>query len=182
MSSSLPNLSDYIRGLPKTIDLVKAEPQTEVTVVMGNESCDLDSAVCALTLAHHLSASCLALPFFNIPKEDLALHTEVIFCIGKDLAEFIPTRSDLDLSTLETLKLVLVDHHVVLKQDQELRSKITEVIDHRHFIGEAAGLPENCPTRIEMVGSCSTLVGERLLSENYKVIMMHYMTLYDISL
>ena len=84
MSSSLPNLSDYIRGLPKTIDLVKAEPQTEVTVVLGNESCDLDSAVCAVTLAHHLSASCLALPIFNIPKEDLAVKLDADFMLASN--------------------------------------------------------------------------------------------------
>lgn len=110
----------------------------------------------------------------NIPQDDVALHSEVVYCIGKDLIRCVPTRSDLDLSTLGDLKLVLVDHHVMLKQDHGLRLRINEVIDHRHFDGEAAALPEDCPTRIELVGSCSTLVGERLFSENYQVIMMHF--------
>ncbi|XP_039958391.1 exopolyphosphatase PRUNE1 [Bactrocera tryoni] len=56
-----------------------------VCIVLGNESCDLDSAVCAVTLAYHYHQQNVAsrhttpnfLPVLNIPRRDYALKTEV---------------------------------------------------------------------------------------------------------
>lgn len=159
-------MEDYIFNLPKTLNDLKSNPDKEITVVMGNESCDLDSAVCALTLAHHLNKKGPAIPLLNIPKEDVPLRTEVIHCVGKTLVHQIPSRDDIDLSAFERIRLIMVDHHVLLAKDLKLASQIIMILDHRQR-NENAKFPQECQTRIELVGSCSTLVAQLLLSEGY---------------
>lgn len=59
----------------------------KVKVVLGNESCDLDSAVSALVYAyiiHHENKqkgvrNYEVLPFLNVSREDFPLKTEVTF-------------------------------------------------------------------------------------------------------
>lgn len=61
-------------------------------VVLGNESCDLDSAVCALVYAQVLRESLgpspnggtMVLPVLNIPQCDLPLKTEVMFYLAEN--------------------------------------------------------------------------------------------------
>ena len=80
-------MNTFISELPSKIIQLQQAPELPVCLVLGNESCDLDSAVCAITLAHHLQlkneAGELILPVLNIPQEDVPLRTEVEFCIGK---------------------------------------------------------------------------------------------------
>ena len=57
-------------------------------IVLGNEACDLDSAVCALVFAHFLKhqnkhAASIYMPVLNIAKEDFALKTEVVFFLKR---------------------------------------------------------------------------------------------------
>ena len=68
-------MNSYIESLPYKLEQLKDFPDTKVVLVLGNESCDLDSAVCALVLAHHQScfSGIFALPILNIPKEDVIL-------------------------------------------------------------------------------------------------------------
>ena len=68
-------MNSYIESLPYKLKQLKDSPDTKVVLVLGNESCDLDSAVCALVLAHHQScfSGTFALPILNIPKEDVTL-------------------------------------------------------------------------------------------------------------
>ena len=69
----------FLKSIPDIIAKLQTNTETPVTIVLGNESCDLDSVVSSVTLAHHLSSKTLSLPFLNIPREDVALHTEVIY-------------------------------------------------------------------------------------------------------
>ena len=68
-------MNSYIESLPYKLEQLKDSPDTKVVLVLGNESCDLDSAVCALVLAHHQScfSGTFVLPILNIPKEDVTL-------------------------------------------------------------------------------------------------------------
>lgn len=73
--------------------LILKEP---LIIIMGNESCDLDSAVCALTLAYFysncdkLSKNLLTnsnrrfLPIMNITRDNLPLKTEVTHFVQKN--------------------------------------------------------------------------------------------------
>lgn len=58
-----------------------------VCVILGNESCDLDSAVCALVFAffleHKKKFSSVHLPVLNIAKEDYCLKTEVVYFLKR---------------------------------------------------------------------------------------------------
>ena len=129
-------MEDYLKSIPDLVAKVKDNTDYEITVVLGNESCDLDSAVCSVVLAHHLNSKSLTLPFLNIPKEDVPLKTEVLFAIGKDNTFKIPNRDDLDLLSLPNLSLILVDFHILPKHYECLLPKVVQIIDHRHILAE----------------------------------------------
>ena len=160
-------MEDFLLSLPETLRQVKTSDQ-EITVILGNESCDLDSAVCAIVLAHHLNSnnSRVVIPVLNIPKDDVPLRTEVIHTVGKNLLSHVPTQDDIQLATISFLNLILVDHHVLLDAHAAFNDRIVEIIDHRE-LNEKACFPSACKTKIEMVGSCATLVAQKMMAEGY---------------
>ncbi|NWZ98534.1 PRUN1 Exopolyphosphatase, partial [Nesospiza acunhae] len=142
----------------------------EIHVVMGNEACDLDSTVSALALAYFLAQTSPApkaafVPVLNIPRADFALRTETTFLLRE---RGIPDtslvfRDEIDLRGLHhagLLSLTLVDHHVLPGADAALEEAVVEVLDHRP-LERARGPP--CQVTVEPVGSCATLVTERIL-------------------
>ncbi|KAM7029051.1 LOW QUALITY PROTEIN: exopolyphosphatase PRUNE1 [Acridotheres tristis] len=142
----------------------------EIHVVMGNEACDLDSTVSALALAYFLAQSSPApraafVPVLNIPRADFALRTETSFLLrdrGIPGASLI-FRDEIDLGGLHhagLLSLTLVDHHVLPCADAALEEAVVEVLDHRPL--ERPVVPP-CQVTVEPVGSCATLVTERIL-------------------
>ncbi|XP_064588666.1 exopolyphosphatase PRUNE1 [Zonotrichia leucophrys gambelii] len=142
----------------------------EVHVVMGNEACDLDSAVSALALAYFLAQTTPApkaafVPVLNIPRADFALRTETTFLLRERgiPATSLVFRDEIDLGGLHhagLLSLTLVDHHVLPGADAALEEAVVEVLDHRP-LERARGPP--CQVTVEPVGSCATLVTERIL-------------------
>uniref|UniRef100_A0A8C5NMZ2 Prune exopolyphosphatase 1 n=1 Tax=Junco hyemalis TaxID=40217 RepID=A0A8C5NMZ2_JUNHY len=137
---------------------------------MGNEACDLDSAVSALALAYFLAQTTPApkaafVPVLNIPRADFALRTETTFLLrerGIPAASLV-FRDEIDLGGLHhagLLSLTLVDHHVLPGADAALEEAVVEVLDHRP-LERARGPP--CQVTVEPVGSCATLVTERIL-------------------
>ncbi|XP_066424337.1 exopolyphosphatase PRUNE1 [Molothrus aeneus] len=142
----------------------------EIHVVMGNEACDLDSTVSALALAYFLAQTTPApkaafVPVLNIPRADFALRTETAFLLrerGIPAASLL-FRDEIDLGRLHhagLLSLTLVDHHVLPGADAALEEAVVEVLDHRP-LERARGPP--CQVTVEPVGSCATLVTERIL-------------------
>lgn len=139
-------------------------------MVMGNEACDLDSTVSALALAYFLAQTSPApkaafVPVLNIPRADFALRTETTFLLrdrGIPAASLI-FRDEIDLGGLHhagLLSLTLVDHHVLPGADAALEEAVVEVLDHRPLERDR-GPP--CQVTVEPVGSCATLVTERIL-------------------
>ena len=104
---------------------------------------------------------------FHYFADDVALRTEVKYCL-QEKVYCIPTRDDVDLSDLQNMQLILVDHHVLQKQDISLLPKIVEIVDHRQQ-SSLAQFPPDWKVKLELVGSCATLIAEKLLSEEYKV-------------
>ncbi|KAF9919816.1 Exopolyphosphatase [Linnemannia zychae] len=153
-----------------------SENYTQVIVVTGNESADLDSIVSALSTAFFLSHSndlsrdhaTLVLPYINIPKIDLALRSDVEYVletnnINRNLIFF---RDDLPLleriAAKGLLSLFLVDHNEIMGTMSSLSGvKVVGVIDHH----DDEGLYKDTanPRRIEVVGSCSSLVADHFL-------------------
>ncbi|NXG52631.1 PRUN1 Exopolyphosphatase, partial [Psilopogon haemacephalus] len=141
----------------------------EVHVVLGNESCDLDSTVSALALAHFLAQTSPApgaafVPVLNIPRADLALRTETTWllrALGISSAALI-FRDEIDLGELQgwgLLSLTLVDQHSLPGADAALEEAVVEVIDHRPLERDRAA---PCRVTVAPVGSCATLVTERM--------------------
>lgn len=161
----------FLDDLPQKVSHLRDNQDLPVTVVIGNESCDLDSAVCSLVYAHFWNATTFSLPVLNIPRMDISLKTEVNYCIGQDNLRKIPCRDDLELGGLGNLKLILVDHHVLSPLDASLVPSVVEIIDHREVTNNSAiaAYKDARKIKIALVGSCATLVSEELLSNGYKV-------------
>ncbi|XP_022784092.1 exopolyphosphatase PRUNE1-like [Stylophora pistillata] len=106
------------------------------------------------------------IPVFNIPKEDFCLRTEAVFLFRRYLLDssFFIFVDDVDLENLlETgkLQLILVDHNILAKAQKHLDVAVFEILDHHKD-----QWPANLKVRknIEPVGSCCTLVAEKLLA------------------
>ncbi|XP_024618588.1 exopolyphosphatase PRUNE1 isoform X2 [Neophocaena asiaeorientalis asiaeorientalis] len=127
-------MEDYLQGC--RVALQESRP---IHVVLGNEACDLDSMVSALALAFYLAKKT------HIPESLLIFRDEI------------------DLHALQQagqLTLILVDHHVLPKSDAALEEAVAEVLDHRPI--DQKHCPR-CHVSVELVGSCATLVAERIL-------------------
>ncbi|XP_019480822.1 PREDICTED: protein prune homolog isoform X1 [Hipposideros armiger] len=138
-------------------------------VVLGNEACDLDSMVSALALAFYLAKTTEAdevfVPVLNIKRSELPLRGDNVFFLQKvHIPEsLLIFRDEIDLHALHKagwLTLTLVDHHALPTSDAALEDAVAEVLDHRPI--EQKCCPP-CHVTVELVGSCTTLVTERIL-------------------
>ena len=64
-----------------------------------------------------------------------------------------------ELSKLDRLKIVLVDHNNVVPLLSDFTHNIIRVIDHHKYV-EPSLLPASCEKTIKLVGSCSSLVSQ----------------------
>ncbi|KAJ7307223.1 hypothetical protein JRQ81_009216 [Phrynocephalus forsythii] len=159
-------------GLPATQASLGEHLQTnqKVHVVLGNEACDLDSMVSALALAYFFAktsqeAKAAFVPILNIPRQDFPLRTESTYLLKEQQIpeSSLVFRDEIDLPALHRaglLSLTLVDHHVLPSMDAAFEEAVTEVIDHRPL--ERQRDPP-CRVTAELVGSCATLVTERIM-------------------
>ncbi|CAB3252193.1 unnamed protein product [Arctia plantaginis] len=159
----------------------------ELTIVLGNESCDLDSSVssivyaiflnwqynqikCKVCTREHRPGSVkddIFVPILNVDRSDYELKTEVAYLLRKYgiYESNLIFRDDHDMQILISrtkTKVVLVDHHVMANRDQFLIPLVTEIIDHRPL--DKSKWPYKADTRstIQTVGSCATLVAQRI--------------------
>ncbi|XP_015978272.2 exopolyphosphatase PRUNE1 isoform X1 [Rousettus aegyptiacus] len=157
-------MEDYLQGCRAAL-----QESRPLHVVLGNEACDLDSMVSALALAFYLAKTTEAeevfVPVLNIKRSELSLRGDSVFFLQKiRLPEsLLIFRDEIDLHALHRagqLTLILVDHHVLPRSDAALEETVAEVIDHRPI--EQKCCPP-CHVSVELVGSCTTLVTERIL-------------------
>ena len=110
--------------------------------MLGNNSCDLDSTVCALVYGYfqhvtHGSSAEQYVPVLNIHRADYSLRTDVTHVLGRcglSDSSLLTFRDDINLHLLCSngqLKLTLVDCHMLPQDDAELDDAVVEVIDHR---------------------------------------------------
>ncbi|XP_078042522.1 exopolyphosphatase PRUNE1-like [Augochlora pura] len=170
----LPHLSQYRR----------------ICVVLGNSTCDLDSAVCALVQGLYeyldiklgLGTGQVVIPLMNIPRKEYRVKTEVKYFferyhISPDLLTF---RDEIDLKELKnnkaiTLNVVLVDCHTLSEADDFLKDSVIKVIDHRPR--DPTWPWPNRDVYIETVGSCATLVAKNFLDKYLQFVNTHIATL-----
>ncbi|KAM9006389.1 exopolyphosphatase PRUNE1 isoform 1-T1 [Sarcophilus harrisii] len=180
-SSPVPgSLREWREGFPRgarMTDVARAcrglDPELKESrplhIVLGNEACDLDSMVSALALAYYLEntseSKAAFVPVLNIPRSELALRGDSVFMLSElNIPESsLIFRDEIDLHALHQtgkLTLSLVDHHALPSSDAALENAVTEVLDHRPLEQQ---YPPPCNVTAELVGSCATLVTERIL-------------------
>lgn len=158
------------RDVLRTLDCNDAK----LDVVLGNEACDLDSAVAAIVYGFYLQSkrvnNVTVIPVLNIARRDFSLRTEVTFLLKEYelMWDSLTFRDEIDLESLSNakrLKLHLVDHNR-LYNDPGLEDTVVEIIDH-HKDDRSPSLTRClCNCVIEMVGSCCTLVTETILKDS----------------
>ncbi|XP_012279179.1 exopolyphosphatase PRUNE1 [Orussus abietinus] len=146
----------------------------KVTVVMGNQTCDLDSAVCALVegLLRYQEARTrnhdpAVIPVMNVAEEEFRVRTEVVYYLRRHNVplNLLTFRSQVALEVLageRRLELVLVDHHALPERDSSLADSVVEIIDHRPR--DAAWPWRGRTINLQTVGSCATLVAGNVLA------------------
>ncbi|XP_074538694.1 exopolyphosphatase PRUNE1 [Halichoeres trimaculatus] len=164
-------MEEFLTECHRAVKVSSGEPGSGFHVVLGNEACDVDSMVCALAYAYFLSKTTqspmLALPLMNVRQSDFVLRSDSLFLLRQlSLSpEQLLFRDQIDLRALHRaghLRLTLVDHNVLPSSDSDLEGAVVEVIDH-HLQERASSL--SCPVTVEMVGSCATLVAERIIQK-----------------
>ncbi|XP_078328522.1 uncharacterized protein LOC111111795 isoform X1 [Crassostrea virginica] len=147
-----------------------AQGEKNLHVVIGNESCDLDSVIAALTYSYFLhktsaSDSIHSLPVLNIPRSQSHLKTDSNFLLRQTgiNPDHLTYRDDLDLHDLHQkgrLSLTLVDHNVLVGSNVSLEESVTMVIDHHQLERKPS---DKVKLVHDLVGSCCSLVAGILL-------------------
>jgi len=134
-----------------------------IIIVLGNESCDLDSMVSSLVYSYYLykKTNTIHLPVINIESVDEIYYrneaVEFFKQVGLNIENFIYWGF---VKNLNVSKVILVDHNrLSLKQENLYKDKIEEIIDHH--VDEK--LYKSFSMKIiEPVGSCCTLIAEMI--------------------
>ncbi|XP_014600781.1 PREDICTED: protein prune homolog isoform X1 [Polistes canadensis] len=155
--------------------LTKLFEYSTIRIVLGNQSCDLDSAVCALAqgFCEYLNEkkknkeNVAVIPILNVTKKEFRIKTEVIYYFRQHgiSYELLTFRDEIDPNILKgygnKIEVVLVDHHVLGNDDMTLVNSVVEIIDHHP---QDASWPWHGKTiHLDLVGSCATLVAHNLL-------------------
>ncbi len=146
-----------------------------IHVVMGNEASDLDSMASSVVYAYFREKSGknpdeIYLPLINIPAEDFKLRTEAVYLFAEAGIEtsnllFIDEINLKEMHKSGKLKVTLIDHNKLSGSQEYLASSVSEIIDHHK---DEEMYPEAEKT-IEPVGSCATLVAEKIKSSGKAV-------------
>jgi hypothetical protein len=114
-----------------------------IHAVLGNGTCDLDSAMSSLVYAYYLQSSgdrmnsVHHVPVLNVHRDRYNLLTDVQHVLnqcGLSDPTLLTFRDDIDFESLckcSRLQLTLVDCHVLPPPDNALDNCVVEVIDHR---------------------------------------------------
>jgi len=111
--------------------------------VIGNESCDLDSAVSSLVLAYTLhtlkhseqKGKPIVIPLLNVPRRKLGLRTEITFWLqdaAKISLKSVICKDEINWNDLRSSEkkviISLVDHNE--NKEMESTGEIIQIIDH----------------------------------------------------
>ncbi|KAL7934275.1 hypothetical protein V8C35DRAFT_302177 [Trichoderma chlorosporum] len=162
MPPRLP-LKGFLAAARSALAAPSAQRSGPLTLVIGNESADLDSLCSAVVLAYirsNTSPHTLHIPLSNIPRSDLVLRTEMTAVLQR--AGLAPT-DILTLSELPDLKpedteWFLVDHNALTGDLRKYQSRVIGCIDHH--VDENVTSLDIKPRIVEPCGSCMSLIIE----------------------
>ncbi|KAF7708860.1 exopolyphosphatase PRUNE1 isoform X1 [Silurus meridionalis] len=161
-------METYLKGCRDALKGHMRNSFGQLHVVLGNEACDIDSMVSALTFAYFLSKTVdsgkAVVPMLNIPRAELPLRSDNTFLLRESglSQDYLLFRDEVDLHSLKNLTITLVDHNVLPVADRTLENAVVEVIDH-HRLDRT--LSTSCQVTTETVGSCATLITERIVQK-----------------
>ncbi|KAK2594766.1 Exopolyphosphatase [Conoideocrella luteorostrata] len=139
-----------------------AQRPKPLTLVVGNESADLDSLCSAIVYAFirtHTAPHTLHIPLSNLPREDLALRTEMTAVLRHAglVPENLLTLSDLpDGLEPHDTRWLLVDHNSLTGPLRRFAGQVTGCVDHH--VDEGVIPRDAQPRVIEPCGSCMSLL------------------------
>lgn len=138
----------------------------------------MDSVVSTLAHAYFISQTLrgdeFSIPLLQCDCADLHLRQDILWLfneLGIDPDTLI-YQEDITIETLSgvgELSITLVDHNSPRGLLESLRSKIVEIIDH-HELSGATQPGSGVKVLIEDVGSCSTLVAEKIIHDNIEAV------------
>ncbi|KAG5892913.1 hypothetical protein JTB14_006228 [Gonioctena quinquepunctata] len=192
----MDNLLQYFRHMKQR--LKKLQPSDEIHIVVGNESCDIDSSVSSVILAYLLNKSsvpkiaqcALVVPIQNVTYEQFLQRADncLVYKEAGIPLDLLVYRDELDLDKLcKTNKVTtsLVDHHVLSNNERVLEDTVVQIFDHRPRDLTATWSDKQVEINIRQVGSCSTLIAEKILSKNEAILfreiayMIYETIIYD---
>ena len=162
-----------------------------MTVVIGNEACDLDSIISSILYGYllqqkvrtiastsitvmtpnlqHGGDNVIAAPLLQCTKENFKLRGDAVmlfeqFKLDTNKLLFI---GDVELNSIAgagKLSVVLVDTNTLTSDLNQLTPHVKKIVDHHKDVG--ISYHADCERLIEPVGSCATLVAELLLAED----------------
>ena len=154
-----------------------------IRIILGNGTCDLDSAVSALVqgFSDYLDGikknetGLAVVPLMNIPEAEYRVKTEVVYFLNRHeiSSSLLTFRDQIDLKALKentdvSMEVVLVDHHSLPDEDIFLMDNVVKVIDHRPR--DTRWPWPGRELQLETVGSCATLVARNLLRKHPEAI------------
>ncbi|KAL8950402.1 MAG: hypothetical protein Q9222_003560 [Ikaeria aurantiellina] len=162
------SLRAFLSRAKQSLSTVIAQSQ-RCTIVVGNESADLDSLTASILYAYIRSLAPppnaftpLYIPLLNIPVADIALRPEFeqLFQHANINASHLASLDDISLGlNPEYTRWILVDHNRLQGKLGELfSSQIIGIIDHHEDEGTKIKVPSTEPRVIEKCGSCTSLV------------------------
>ncbi|RDA89449.1 hypothetical protein CP532_6107 [Ophiocordyceps camponoti-leonardi (nom. inval.)] len=161
-------LQSFLSTARSVLSAPASQRPTPLTLVVGNESADLDSLCCAIVYAYLRShqgngeqaPGGLHIPLANLPRADLSLRPEMTAVLAH--AQLRPsdliTLSELpDLSSTDSsTRWILVDHNALTGTLARFAPRVVGCVDHHedeHCVPDDAS-----PRIIEPCGSCMSLV------------------------
>ncbi|MDD9301614.1 MAG: DHH family phosphoesterase [Desulfobacter sp.] len=165
---STPTLTQYLAQ-----SRTKTDHKAIDLVVMGNEACDLDSMVSSIVLAYTMAAkqqNGCCIPLLPIKRGDFRLRPEAVdlFKLAKIDLQPLVFLDDIepDGFMARTKNIILVDHNQLSRAFESHGPKISMILDHH----KDQGLYPQAKKTIQAVGSCATLVGERLIKKHPELV------------
>ncbi|KKP00631.1 hypothetical protein THAR02_07259 [Trichoderma harzianum] len=162
MPPRLP-LKGFLAAARSALTAPPTQRSSPLTLVIGNESADLDSLCSAVVLAYirsNTSPHTLHIPLSNIPRSDLVLRTEMTAVLqeaGLAPADIL-TLSELPDLKPEDTEWFLVDHNALTGDLKKFQSRVIGCIDHH--VDENVTSPDVKPRIVEPCGSCMSLIIE----------------------
>ncbi len=183
-------ISDFLHFSKEQHQNMIDSPQNsqEIHFVMGNESADLDSIVSSIAYAYLLTyenadQNQLYIPLLNIHREEMALRKDALyllqlFGLSVDDLLFLDDNVSLDLLLAqEKLRISLVDHNLLRPSQEHLSPAIERIVDHHFDENRHYPLLSEENKLIAVVGSATTLIAEKILSNTQMALTPELATL-----